>query len=79
MNLKTYTDQNSQKFLAEQLGVHLSFVNQMVTGKRPVPIAVCVAIEKVTQGLVTRQELRPDDYWLMWPDLEKPLTVTVEL
>ena len=24
------------------------------------------------KGAVTRQELRPNDYWLIWPDLPAP-------
>jgi DNA-binding transcriptional regulator YdaS (Cro superfamily) len=34
--------------------------------------AYCVAIERATGGAVTRQDLRPDDYWLIWPDLPVP-------
>jgi DNA-binding transcriptional regulator YdaS (Cro superfamily) len=32
----------------------------------------CTAIERITGGQVTRQDLRPDDYWLIWPDLKAP-------
>ncbi len=28
-----------------------------------------LAIERATAGQVTRQELRPDDFWRIWPDL----------
>lgn len=38
-------------------------------GKRPVPIKRCVAIELATDGKVTRQELRPDDWENIWPEL----------
>lgn len=31
----------------------------------------CVGIEKATGGVVTRQELRPDDWFLIWPELAK--------
>jgi len=31
--------------------------------------AYCVRIERVTGGLVRRQDLRPDDYFEIWPDL----------
>jgi DNA-binding transcriptional regulator YdaS (Cro superfamily) len=40
-------------------------------GRLPSP-AYCLAIERATNGAVTRQELRPDDYWLIWPDLPAP-------
>lgn len=70
MNLKEYTDQHTQIALAKAIEAAPSFVNQWVKGNRPIPAAYCVAIERVTGGQVTRQELRPDDYWLVWPDLQ---------
>lgn len=29
----------------------------------------CVAIEKATDGKVTRWDLRPGDWWRIWPEL----------
>lgn len=40
-------------------------------GRLPSP-ANCLAIERATGGAVTRQDLRPTDYWLIWPDLPAP-------
>ena len=31
--------------------------------------ANCVAIERATSGAVTRRDLRPDDWHLIWPEL----------
>lgn len=39
---------------------------------RGVPVERCLAIDRATGGRVTRQELRPNDYWLIWPDLPPP-------
>lgn len=40
--------------------------------RRPNPI-LCVAIERATCGAVTRRDLRPDDWHLIWPELaEQP-------
>lgn len=39
--------------------------------RKPSP-EYALAIERATGGLVTRQELRPDDYWRIWPDLPDP-------
>lgn len=36
--------------------------------RRPGP-AHCLAIERATNGAVTRRDLRPDDCHLIWPDL----------
>lgn len=45
------------------------------SGRRP-DAANCVAIEKATRGVVTRQELRPDDWRAIWPELAKPTRKT---
>lgn len=29
----------------------------------------CVAVERVTEGAVTRRDLRPNDWHLIWPEL----------
>lgn len=72
MNLKDYTNAHSQVELAKLIGFAPSFVNQWVSEKRPIPVVACVAIERATGGKVTRQELRPDDFWKIWPDLPAP-------
>jgi DNA-binding transcriptional regulator YdaS (Cro superfamily) len=70
MHLDTYLSTvETAVRLASKLGVTPGFVSQWRTGVRPVPIAHCVAIEKATQGMVTRKDLRPDDWHLIWPEL----------
>ena len=70
MNLKDYTERNSQVALAKAISAAPSFVNQWVSGKRPIPATYCVAIEQATKGQVTRQEMR-DDWQAIWPELVK--------
>jgi DNA-binding transcriptional regulator YdaS (Cro superfamily) len=36
--------------------------------RRPGPV-YCLAIERATDGAVTRRDLRPDDWHLIWPEL----------
>lgn len=43
--------------------------------RRPGP-AHCLAIERATEGAVTRRDLRPDDFHLIWPDLTAQPTTT---
>jgi DNA-binding transcriptional regulator YdaS (Cro superfamily) len=38
---------------------------------KEVPIERCLAIERATNGAVTRKELRPNDWRLIWPELEE--------
>lgn len=46
--------------LAKAIGVKPQFVTALGSGERPVPPGRCLAIEKATNGRVTRYELRPD-------------------
>ena len=55
--------------LALALGVSPSFVAQLISGARPVPAERCPAIEAATGGAVTRRDLRPEDWWVIWPEL----------
>lgn len=41
-------------------------------GNRQPSPAYCVAIERATGGAVTRRDLRPDDFHLIWPELAQP-------
>ncbi|MGB4064225.1 MAG: helix-turn-helix domain-containing protein [Azonexus sp.] len=59
----------SQKALADFVGVTPGAVNQWMSGLRPVPVERCPAIELSTSGQVTRRDLRPDDWHLIWPEL----------
>lgn len=57
--------------MAKLLGVAPPTVNQWVRGVRPVPIEHCPAIELATNGAVTRRDLRPADFHLIWPELNR--------
>ena len=56
--------------LARSIGVSAPTVAEWCSGRRPVPIARCVAIERATAGFVTRRDLRPDDWYLIWPEMD---------
>ena len=55
--------------LGALLGVSKGAVSQWKNEGREVPITHCVVIERLTRGAVTRQELRPNDWHLIWPEL----------
>lgn len=44
-------------------------VSQWAAGLKTVPAERCALLETATGGAVTRRELRPDDWWLIWPEL----------
>jgi DNA-binding transcriptional regulator YdaS (Cro superfamily) len=69
MELTKYLEKSSQTSFAELLGVSQGAVWQWASGKTPPSPEKALAIERATNGEVTRRELRPDDFWRIWPDL----------
>ncbi len=59
----------SKAALARAVGVKPPVIQQWIKGDRPIPAKRCVAIEKATNGAVTRQQLRPNDWEAHWPEL----------
>lgn len=62
----------NQAGLAAALGLSTPGIRQWVTGLRPVPVEHGAAIERATGGQVTRQELFPDTWARIWPELAAP-------
>lgn len=66
------------KSLATRLGIHTVYLSQLASrqnGRQPSP-ELCVDIERKTCGAVTRRDLRPADWYRIWPELvtdEHPL------
>lgn len=44
----------------------------MSAGDKPVPVTHGAAIERFTDGAVTRQQLFPNDWPRIWPELADP-------
>lgn len=66
--------------LAKRLNVNPDQLRQWrhrYAGRQPSPES-CVLIEQITEGVVTRQDLRPDDWHRIWPELTKPQPSTSE-
>jgi len=65
-----------QRALANALGIADAQVNQWVTGRRSVPVKYCQSIVELTEGLISLQELRPEDWHLIWPE---PKSMDIEV
>lgn len=74
MELKTYLSQERGRLsaLAREIGAHVPDLSRWADGSRPVPIVYAPSIEAATGGLVTRKDLRPDDWQRIWPELAAP-------
>lgn len=73
MNLQEYLNskgRGSTTALAKSIGAHVPDVSRWAEGKRPCPPWRCLKIEKYTNGVVSRKDLRPLDYKKHWPELE---------
>ena len=55
--------------MARALGVSMQSVYFWRSGQRGLPIEHGAAIERLTNGQVTRQELWPEDWQRIWPEL----------
>lgn len=53
--------------MADLLSVSVAAIGNWKT--RLPPLDKCVAIERATEGAVTRRDLRPDDWQAIWPEL----------
>lgn len=72
MDLRAYIDglgRGGATELAKQLEVSISYLSQLAAGTTPRSPERCVQIEQVTDGKVSRQDLRPDDWHRIWPEL----------
>ena len=62
----------TQRELAAKLSITPVLISQWANESRPVPPERCVELERATDGVVTRQDLRPEDWQRIWPELTNP-------
>lgn len=56
--------------LADELGVSISYLSQMASGKAPISPERMVKIEQITGGSVTRKDEFPTNWSLIWPEID---------
>lgn len=62
--------------IAKALDVTPTTVSEWHTGRRPIPIAHCARLECLFEGRLTRRDLRPRDWHVIWPELKDPAAKT---
>lgn len=74
MNLRTYLDtlpRGGVSAFAENVGISKVYLMQLAAGqggREPSP-ELCVRLERASSLVVRRWDLRPDDWFLIWPEL----------
>ncbi len=63
------SDRERQDFL-NRSGITVGYLRKACSVGQRLNCGYCVAIEKATGGAVSRKDLRPDDWHLIWPELE---------
>lgn len=67
MNFREWLDKNKKTAeLAQVLGVKYSHIYMIKKNIRPVPVKYCKKIVQFTNGEVTLQDLRPNDWQDIW-------------
>ena len=54
---------------ASKCGTSVGYLRKVCSTKQRIGPELCVAIERATNGAVTRRDLRPDDWQDIWPEL----------
>lgn len=67
--LKSLADEEARKAFAARCGTSLGHMRNMTYGLRSCDPALAVSIEKETSGAVRRQDLRPEDWRAIWPEI----------
>ena len=76
MNLKTYLatlGRGGASRFAERLGISISYLSQLSSGKSTISPSRAIEIERESDGLVTRREMRPLDWQQIWPERTDPI------
>lgn len=55
--------------IAMLCGVVDAYLYQIFTRRKMAGAALCVAIERASGGQISRKDLRPEDWHLIWPEL----------
>lgn len=72
MKLIAYIKQlspESREYLARQCGTSMGHLRNVAYGYRPCAAELAVSIEAASAGAVTRQDLCPENWRRIWPEL----------
>ena len=70
--LRTYLNSltpDRQDALASEAGTSIGYLRKAISIKQQLSPAVCVRLEQLSENAIRRWDLRPDDWWEIWPEL----------
>ena len=70
--LKDLPDDGARDAFAKACSTSVGHLRNVCYGLRQPAPELCVLLEKVTAGAVTRRHLRPGDWHRIWPELVTP-------
>ena len=62
-------EEDRRHVLAISCSTAVGYLRKACSVNQKIGPALCVAIERATNGAVTRRDLRPNDWHLIWPEL----------
>jgi DNA-binding transcriptional regulator YdaS (Cro superfamily) len=71
LELLNSISEQQRNTIALSCGTSVGYLRKACSTGQKLGPALCVALERATGGVVTRQALRPDDWAAIWPELEK--------
>lgn len=63
---------DAQRDFATRAGTTLGYLRKAISIRSALREKICTALERESAGAVTRRDLRPDDWQLIWPELAQP-------
>lgn len=61
--------QENQKSFSDSCGTTIGYLRKAISANDLLNPITCVQIEKISNGIVSRKDLRPDDWVKIWPEL----------
>ncbi len=72
MTLQQYLNSlttEQQAIFARASSTSIGYLRKVCSTGKPLGAQICSLVEMASNGQVTRQDLRPDDWHLIWPEL----------
>lgn len=75
--IKGLPDDKAREKFASRVGSSVGHLRNVGYGYKPCSHKLAALVWTESDGIVSRESLCPDDYWLIWPDLKAPKTSKV--